>query len=64
MIKNLESNYNCAQASADLHQLKEEWKSLQASKAAPPSPEWQEQMNRLENQIRFIQNKCDISHGD
>jgi hypothetical protein len=60
MIDNLESNYDCAQAGNDLHSLKEE---LQQFKSQPPtSQEEQENLNRIENQIRFIENKCSIHH--
>ncbi|WP_219837643.1 DUF2524 domain-containing protein [Paenibacillus sp. R14(2021)] len=56
MLENLESNYDCANAGDDLHQLKQELESLRAQQAD------QETINRLENQISFILNKCDISH--
>lgn len=60
MIDNLESDYNCAKASDDLHQLKQELAALREQGA--DDQETQEQLNRLENQITFIMNKCDINH--
>lgn len=60
MINNLESNYDCANAGADLHALKEELKELQASLGANPSRDQLEVRNRIENQISFIENKCSI----
>ncbi|MND91829.1 hypothetical protein D3C76_223920 [compost metagenome] len=60
MIDNLESDYNCAQAGDDLHQLKQELAALRGR--GNESEEVQEQINRLENQISFIMNKCDINH--
>ncbi|MFC4103874.1 DUF2524 domain-containing protein [Paenibacillus xanthanilyticus] len=58
MVDQLESNYDCANASGDLHQLKQQLDSLYA--AGSSSSEQQEEINRIENQIRFIANKCDI----
>lgn len=58
MLEQLESDYNCAQAGDDLHQLKQELAELRGR--GSESPETQEAINRLENQISFIQNKCDI----
>ncbi|MGG3454087.1 DUF2524 domain-containing protein [Paenibacillus rhizolycopersici] len=60
MLENLESNYNCANAGEDLHRLKQELASMRGMSQA--DPETQEQINRLENQIAFIMNKCDINH--
>ncbi|WP_178022332.1 DUF2524 domain-containing protein [uncultured Paenibacillus sp.] len=60
MLENLESNYNCAHAGEDLHRLKQELASMRGKGQA--DPETQEQINRLENQIAFIMNKCDIHH--
>ncbi|NOV00870.1 DUF2524 domain-containing protein [Paenibacillus planticolens] len=53
MLDNLESSYDCANASSDLHNLIQELEQFQGS---------QEQRNRLENQIHWIQNKCSIPH--
>ncbi|CAM3934728.1 DUF2524 domain-containing protein [Cohnella lubricantis] len=58
MLNQLESDYNCAQAGDDLHQLKQELAELRGR--GSESPDTQEMINRLENQISFIQNKCDI----
>lgn len=59
MLDNLESNYNCANAGDDLHQLKQELAALRGKH--PENLESQEVINRLENQISFILNKCDIN---
>ncbi|MFF2481120.1 DUF2524 domain-containing protein [Paenibacillus sp. NPDC058071] len=58
MVDNLESNYNCAQAGDDLHQLKQELAALRGS--GREDEESQQEINRLENQIQFIRNKCDF----
>jgi hypothetical protein len=61
MITNLESNYDCANAGADLHSLKEELQELQSGQTGGLSAkETQERINRIENQISFIENKCSI----
>ncbi|MDQ0192463.1 DUF2524 domain-containing protein [Paenibacillus wynnii] len=60
MLENLESNYDCANASEDLHQLKQELADLNLQE--PKDQASQEHINRLENQISFILNKCDINH--
>ncbi|WP_152393197.1 DUF2524 domain-containing protein [Paenibacillus guangzhouensis] len=60
MLDNLESNYNCANAGDDLHQLKQELADLRGRGAEDAAS--QEMINRLENQISFIMNKCDINH--
>ncbi|WP_337099237.1 DUF2524 domain-containing protein [Paenibacillus sp. YIM B09110] len=60
MLGNLESNYDCANAGDDLHQLKQELEALRGRQAE--DKESQETINRLENQISFILNKCDINH--
>ena len=60
MIENLESNYDCANAGDDLHQLKQELATLRGS--GGEDAETQQKINRLENQISFIMNKCDINH--
>ncbi|WP_339321023.1 DUF2524 domain-containing protein [Paenibacillus sp. FSL W8-0194] len=60
MLDNLESSYDCSRAGDDLHQLKEELASLRG--LGREDQETQEQINRLENQIAFIMNKCDINH--
>ncbi|TDG00520.1 DUF2524 domain-containing protein [Paenibacillus piri] len=61
MLDNLESNYNCANAGADLHRLKQELSELRGQGAE--HQEAQATINRIENQISFILNKCDINHS-
>lgn len=58
MLDNLESDYDCAQAGEDLQQLKQELAELRGR--GTENADAQEEINRLENQISFIQNKCDI----
>ncbi|WNR44529.1 DUF2524 domain-containing protein [Paenibacillus roseipurpureus] len=53
MLNNLDSNYDCANAGSDLHELLQELEQCQGS---------EEDKNRLENQIRFIRNTCSITH--
>lgn len=60
MLDQLESNYNCANAGADLHQLKQELEKLISDGESEHSLEATELKNRIENQIHFIQTKCDI----
>lgn len=60
MLDNLESDYDCSKAGDDLHQLKQELAALRGQGAG--DSETQERLNRLENQISFIMNKCDIHH--
>ncbi|WP_308633893.1 DUF2524 domain-containing protein [Paenibacillus silvisoli] len=60
MLENLESNYDCANAGDDLHQLKQELESIRNHQTTDQTT--QEAINRLENQISFILNKCDINH--
>jgi ElaB/YqjD/DUF883 family membrane-anchored ribosome-binding protein len=60
LLNQLESNYDCSNAGTDLHELKQELEQLMASKGNDNSNETNEIKNRLENQIHFIQNKCDI----
>lgn len=60
MLDHLESDYDCARAGEDLHRLKQELASMRGLGQA--DPQTQEQINRLENQIAFIMNKCDIHH--
>ncbi|WP_281886697.1 DUF2524 domain-containing protein [Paenibacillus sp. YYML68] len=59
MIDQLESSYNCSNAGQDLHTLQEELASLKQSSNSSDK-ETVEMINRLENQIHFIKNKCDI----
>ncbi|MGG1313766.1 hypothetical protein [Cohnella laeviribosi] len=60
MLDRLESDYDCSNAGEDLHRLKQELAQFDAENGRNLSPEAAEIRNRLENQIRFIQNKCDI----
>ncbi|MBJ6363238.1 DUF2524 domain-containing protein [Paenibacillus sp. GCM10012307] len=61
MTERLESNYNCANASEDLHELQLLLNQLPAG--GKLTPEQQEEANRLHNLIHFIKNKCDIPNG-
>jgi len=60
LLQQLESNYDCANASADLHQLKLELEELITSQGDDNSAAAIELRNRIENQIHFIKNKCSI----
>ena len=60
MLEQLESNYDCANAGDDLHKLKQELAQLRGS--STEDQETMEKINRIENQISFIMNKCDIHH--
>ncbi len=60
LLNQLESNYDCSNAGDDLHQLKQELEQLMETGGEGLSDETNEIKNRLENQIHFIQNKCDI----
>ncbi|WP_336786290.1 DUF2524 family protein [Paenibacillus sp. MMO-177] len=62
MTSDLNSSYDCANASTDLPNLISQLDSLRNGSAS--TAEQQEEINRLENQIRFIQNKCDIPHSN
>ncbi|MGG1639634.1 DUF2524 domain-containing protein [Paenibacillus sp. FSL K6-3182] len=59
MLENLESNYDCANAGDDLHKLKQELDSIRNRQTTEQAT--QDDINRLENQISFILNKCDIN---
>ncbi|MGM1047040.1 MAG: DUF2524 domain-containing protein [Bacillota bacterium] len=54
MLHNRESR-----AGDDLHQLKQELAALRG--LGTEDTETQERINRMENQISFIMNKCDIN---
>lgn len=60
MLDNLESDYDCSKAGDDLQQLKQELAALRGQGTG--DSETLERLNRLENQISFIMNKCDIHH--
>lgn len=57
MVDNLESNYDCSNAGGDLQELQQQLAGMQTTELDEQS---QQTGNRLENQIRFIKNKCDI----
>jgi hypothetical protein len=59
-VENLESNYDCANASEDLQQLTQQSEELKNRLEASFSQETEEELNRVENQIHFIKNKCSI----
>lgn len=59
MIDNLESRYDCAYSGQDLHELQHDLDALLSSNE-PSTKEKEDRIHRLENQIRFIKNKCDI----
>lgn len=54
MSDQLESNYDCANASSDLPRLLQQLEEMKSSENS------QEELNHLENQIHFIRNKCEI----
>ncbi|GAB2692856.1 DUF2524 domain-containing protein [Paenibacillus thermoaerophilus] len=53
-----DSSYDCANAGDDLHRLKLEIARLRGS--GDESPQAQQELNRLENEMAFIRNKCGI----
>ncbi|MCP3772558.1 DUF2524 domain-containing protein [Paenibacillus sp. MZ04-78.2] len=57
MVDNLESNYDCSNAGDDLQELQQQLAGMQITELDEQS---RQTVNRLENQIRFIKNKCDI----
>ncbi|MCP1307210.1 DUF2524 domain-containing protein [Paenibacillus tyrfis] len=57
MVDNLESNYDCSNAGGDLQELQQQLAGMHNTELDEQS---QQTVNRLENQIRFIKNKCDI----
>lgn len=57
MLNELESHYDCARAGEDLHQLLQELDQIRQGSDAEID---KERMNRIENQIHFIRNKCSI----
>ncbi|KRE35108.1 hypothetical protein [Paenibacillus sp. Soil522] len=62
MLENLESEYNCSNASNDLPNLLQELNRLELGAQGEQSEEQQQHINRVRNQIHFIRNKCDIPH--
>lgn len=59
MLDQLESSYDCANADKDLPRLLQELEQWNAK--TDLTQEEQETRNRIENQIHFIRNKCDIT---
>ncbi|OXM88156.1 hypothetical protein [Paenibacillus rigui] len=56
----INSQYDCADAGTDLHELKQQLSALQAE-AGPHAPQaTMDKIHQLKNQIEFIKNKCDI----
>ena len=62
MLENLESEYNCSNASNDLPNLLQELDRLELGAQGEQSEEQKQHINRVRNQIHFIRNKCDIPH--
>ncbi|WP_424765927.1 DUF2524 domain-containing protein [Paenibacillus sp. sgz302251] len=62
MLEQLESDYNCANASTDLPSLLQELEKMENGLHSAQTEEQQQQLNRLRNQIHFIRNKCGIHH--
>lgn len=58
MLNQLESNYDCAGASADLHELKLQAEKMRLKQEL--SDDERQMLNRIENQMHFIRTKCDI----
>ena len=56
----INSEYDCANASNDLPQLMSQLEALENG-AHEKNQQWQDQVNHLHNQIKFIQNKCDLT---
>jgi uncharacterized protein involved in exopolysaccharide biosynthesis len=61
MLKQLESDYDCANASADLMDIQQSLEQLEAK--SERTEQEQQELNRLHNQAHFIKNKCDIVKG-
>ena len=61
MADQLESDYDCANASTDLMEIEQALDQLQAKPNR--SEQEQQELNRLHNQIHFIKTKCDIVEG-
>ncbi|RIX49987.1 DUF2524 domain-containing protein [Paenibacillus nanensis] len=56
----LNSQYDCANASTDLPELMSQLEALENG-TQEKTKQWQDQVNHLRNQIKFIQNKCDLT---
>ncbi|WP_374017702.1 DUF2524 domain-containing protein [Paenibacillus thiaminolyticus] len=60
-MHNLDSSYDCSLASEDVPRLNSELESLKRqSQSETSSKELQEAINRVENQLHFIKNKCSL----
>ncbi|MEK3885712.1 DUF2524 domain-containing protein [Paenibacillus sp. PL2-23] len=59
-MTDLNSQYDCANASSDLPALIQQLQQLENG-AHDESKQWQDQVNHLRNQIAFIRNKCDLT---
>lgn len=58
---NLDSSYDCSLTSQDVPKLKSELESLKRqAQTDTSSKELQEAINRVENQLHFIKNKCSL----
>ncbi len=60
MLDQLESNYDCSNANEDLPKLLQELEEWKSKSGGDSSRDTVETINRLENQIHFIRNKCGI----
>lgn len=56
----LNSEYDCANASTDLPELMNQLEAMESG-TQEKTKQWQDQVNHLQNQIKFIQNKCDLT---
>lgn len=56
----LNSQYDCANASTDLPELMSELEALENG-TQEKTKQWKDQVNHLRNQIKLIQNKCDLT---
>lgn len=55
------SDYDCANASTDLPELLSQLNAMENDGTQEKTKQWQDQVNHLHNQIKFIQNKCDLT---
>ncbi|MGZ9584831.1 DUF2524 domain-containing protein [Paenibacillus marinisediminis] len=54
----LTSDYSCANANSDVPHLMKQLQQLQAQQDG--SPELEEQLNHVKNQLHFIKTKCGL----
>ncbi|BFH67538.1 MAG: DUF2524 domain-containing protein [Paenibacillus dendritiformis] len=60
-MHNLDSSYDCSLTSQDVPKLKSELASLKRqAQTDTSSKELREAINRVENQLHFIKNKCSL----